>query len=95
MKAVLSAELCSLLLDPGCAAVRLVWGTPPLLLLPQGGLHPSLRHVRVPRRRTHPVPPRLAVSLLPPHGRHQRLLWFGADDPGCRKSSSRAEGAGG
>lgn len=80
--------------DLGRAAVRLVWRPSALLLLPQGDLHPSVRHVRVPCQRSHPVPPSLALSLLPPHGRHQRVLRICADDSGCWQSAARAERAG-
>lgn len=80
--------------DLGSAAVRLVWRTPALLLLSEGGLHPPVCHVRLPVQLAHPVPPSLAVSLLPPYGSHQRVLWVGADDPGRWQSAARAEGAG-
>ncbi|KAJ4932081.1 hypothetical protein JOQ06_010511, partial [Pogonophryne albipinna] len=48
----------------------------------EGGLHPPLRHVCLPGQRPHPVSPRLALHLLPPHGSHQRILRVRADDPG-------------
>lgn len=80
--------------DPGCRAIRLDRGPPALLLLPQSGLHPSICNVRVSGRRAHPVAPRLALPLLPPHGRHQWILWLRAHDPGGGESASGAERAG-
>lgn len=80
--------------DPGSAAVRLVWGAPALLLLPESRLHPFVCHVRVSSRCTHSLPSRLALSLLPAHGSHQRLLWVCANDPGCWQSAAWTAGAG-
>lgn len=74
--------------DSGSAAVRLVWRTAALLLLPEGGLHPPLCHVRLPRGRSHPLSPSLALPVLPSDGSHQRLLWFRAHDSGRGESSA-------
>ncbi|KAL2765975.1 equilibrative nucleoside transporter 4 isoform 2, partial [Daubentonia madagascariensis] len=55
---------------------------------------PPLHPVRLPQRHTCPAPPRLALRLLPAHGRQQRLLWQRAHDPGCRQGGPQAAGAG-